>query len=171
VKILITGTSGTGKSTVAAVLREQGFDAIETDYDQRIAYWENKSSGHPEVMPSPYPQDWYSTHDWKWDVGVLRDVLAMSPRITFVCDDSLNKAEAFTLFDRLVVLKVDDDTLTARLQSRTNNPFGKSRDELQWVLDQSAAIVQELALAGATVINASRPIDQVVDDILSATAV
>ncbi len=170
-KVLITGTSGTGKSTVASLLRARGLKAIETDYDDYIAYWEHVTTGEREYMPEPFPADWFAMHHWKWDIDTLCNVLARSSETTFVCGDSRNKAEAFSLFDKLFVLKLDDAALIDRLISRSNNPYGKNPEERQWAIAENDSTVTQLVEAGATVIDASQPAEQVVDEILDVVQV
>lgn len=168
-RVLITGTSGTGKSTIAAALRNRGHQAIETDYEHYIAYWEHVTTGQRVLMPEPIPTDWFATHHWKWDADTLGAVLERFEGTVFVCGDSRNKADAFELFDKMFVLRLDDAALIERLTRRTNNPYGKAPEEREWAVADNAATVDQLVRAGATVIDAALPVDNLVDNILAAT--
>jgi gluconate kinase len=169
--VLVTGTSGSGKSAVGKILKERGFDVIEIDTDTfkglSIAYWRDKSTGQGVNMPWPPPENWHTENDWVWRVNVLSDRLNfVSDSITFACGDSRNKSEAYSLFDKIFVLKVNDDTLGARIQSRNDNYFGKAPSEFKWITEQNKTIANEVRKAGGIVIDANNSINKVVDSIL-----
>jgi broad-specificity NMP kinase len=122
-KILITGTSGTGKSAVGAELKKRGFDVIDTDQDVfndlSIAYWVSKTTGEGVHMPWPPPEDWHNENDWVWRVNILNQRLdSNNNSIVFACGDSRNKKEAYSLFDKILVLDTEDDVLRERIQAR-----------------------------------------------------
>lgn len=171
-KVLITGTSGTGKSTVGAELKERGFDVIETDQDVfnhlSIAYWVSRVTGEGANMPWPPPENWHNENDWMWRVDVLNQRLESSNNsIVFACGDSRNKEEAYPLFDKVIVLNTGDDVLRERIQARADNYFGKSDAEFAWIVDQNKTIVNEVSQVGGITINANQSLNKVVDDILN----
>jgi hypothetical protein len=136
-KVLVTGTSGSGKSTIGKELKKRGFDVIEADQDVfndlSIAYWKNKVTGEGVNMPWPPPKNWHNENDWVWRVDVLKQRLDSSDNsIVFACGDSRNKQEAYSLFDKIFVLNVSDDMLHERIQSRADNYFGKTDEEFAW---------------------------------------
>jgi gluconate kinase len=168
---LITGTSGTGKSTIAKSLEKLGYDVIDTDHDyfngSSIAYWKNKTSSLAVDLPWPPPTNWSDKNDWVWRIDKLKQRLdAINESVIFVCGDSRNKLDSFHLFRKVFVLKADNDTLHKRLQSRTDNLFGQSESEFRWVLGQNKIIVEEVKSAGGIVVDATKPLDQVIKDIL-----
>ena len=170
-KILITGTSGSGKSAVGKELKKRGFDVIDTDQDVftdlSIAYWISKKTGKGVDMPWPPPKNWHNENDWIWRTEVLKQRLDSSNSpIVFAYGDSRNKHEAYSLFDKVFVLSTNDYVLRRRIQSRTDNYFGKSDAEFAWVLDQNRIIAEEVSQAGGALVDASQSIDKVVEELL-----
>jgi broad-specificity NMP kinase len=170
-KVLITGTSGSGKSAVCKELKARGYDAIETDTDifndLSIAYFRNKQTGEGIHRPWPSPKNWHDENDWVWRVDVLGQRLRASGKShVFACGDARNKHEAFKLFDKIILLKTDDETLKQRLMTREDNYFGKAKDELAWIIQQNRTLLEEIEAARGAIVDATQPLDRVVDDIL-----
>jgi shikimate kinase len=118
-RILITGMSGTGKSSVVEFLRAHGFDAIDTDFDG----WCESSiyNGEP---------DWIWREDWMHDL--LRKPLA-SP--LFVSGCAPNQGKFYEFFDAKVLLSAPLEVILERVASRSSNSYGKTaqdRDAICW---------------------------------------
>jgi broad-specificity NMP kinase len=170
-RVLIVGTSGSGKSAVCKELKARGYDAIETDTDifnaLSIAYFRDKQSGEGVHMPWPPPKNWHDENDWVWRVDILDQRLQASDKShVFACGDSRNKNETFKLFDKIFLLKADDKTLRQRILTRGDNYFGKAEDEFAWIIEQNNSLPQEVEAAGGIMIDATQPLIKVVDDIL-----
>ncbi|MDB5185714.1 MAG: hypothetical protein JWL85_237 [Candidatus Saccharibacteria bacterium] len=165
-KILITGAPGVGKTTIAHALEEHGYAVIDSDNDPGIAYWENKATGQEEASAN-LSEAWYQEHDWKWRINVLYRLVETATNDVFVCGDASNKSDAFFLFDLLIVLTSSDDTLQERLESRTTKDFGKKPVELTWAFDMNQELTKEILAAEGIAVDANRPVDQVVHEILS----
>jgi hypothetical protein len=68
------------------------------------------------------------------------------------------------------VLVVDTDTLRHRLLSRTGNDYGKHPGELAGILSYHPMLERELLSApGAVAIDATKPLDAVVNEIIVRT--
>lgn len=110
--ILITGMSGTGKSSVIDELRRSGYAAVETD-EQR---W---------LVPAPLPDS-----EWLWDeakIGALLDEHAASH--LFISGTRENQGRLYPRFDHRVLLTAPIEVMLRRVTTRTTNPFGSnSRD-------------------------------------------
>lgn len=173
-KILITGTSGSGKSTVGRELKRLGFDVIETDQDTfaglSIAYWMSKTSGEGVHMPWPPSEGWHNANDWVWRIDILAQRLAAGTGgVVLACGDARNKQEAFSLFDKVFVLTASDRLLRERILARQDNYFGKSEAEFAWVVNQNRLIVDEVLQSGSTPLDANRPPSEIIQDILAET--
>jgi hypothetical protein len=83
----------------------------------------------------------------------------------FLCGVASNDAEMFDLFDKMVCLTIDEDTLRQRIRDRTDNDFGKAPDELHNILGWHKSAEEKYQLAGASMIKASKPLKDVVDDL------
>ena len=168
--VYITGISAAGKSTVCEELRGRGYEAHDADEDG-FTSWRHKVTNEPTHRPDDIAErtnDWYAHHDWKIDrerVAALAD--NAKDKLAFLCGTTANDAEVWDLFGQVICLTLDEETLKQRLTTRTNNDFGKSPDELSNVLGWHKSSEKAYKQLGAIMIDAARPIDVVVDAILS----
>lgn len=101
-----------------------------------------------------------------WDLDRVKSLVAdQREAATFFCGGSRNYLRFIDLFDGVFVLEVDIDTLHRRLDQRPDDEWGggKSTEReriVQW--HQTKANVP----TGGIAIDATAPIEQVVDDIL-----
>lgn len=147
-RILLTGMSGVGKSTVAERLSELGYKAVETDY------------GDFSVVDE---------HGYQhWDVDRVRELLATEDAdVLFVVGSDDAQVLFYPDFDQIVLLRAPRDVMVERLASRSNNPFGKSSEELARVLADLEAFEPSMRQAATYEIDTSKPLDHVVDEILT----
>ena len=119
-------------------------------------------------MPWPPPENWHNENDWIWRVDVLGERLNASESPTvFACGDSRNKEDSYKLFDKIFVLSAGKDALRERVQTRSDNYFGKSDTEFSWIVDQNKTIADEVSQAGGVVVDANQPLNEVVEVILA----
>jgi adenylate kinase family enzyme len=146
-KVLVTGMSGTGKSTALDLLHQRGHDVVDTDTDE-WSEWVTLPDG---------------SRDWIWRAEAIDALLARRfPGGLFVAGCKSNQATFYDRFDHIVLLSAPAPVLLSRIAARTNNPYGKSSHERDLVL-QHLEVVEPLLRAGATVeIDATRPILEVV---------
>ncbi len=74
------------------------------------------------------------------------------------------------IFDKKIALIADAETILDRLITRTNHTFGKNEDERNLVLknmNKKNAMYKQM---GAILIDATRPIKEVVGDVISASS-
>jgi len=74
------------------------------------------------------------------------------------------------LFDLVVCVVVDNETVRDRLLTRTTNSFGKHPEELAAALEQNAGLESTYRRLGATIIDGRRPPAEVADAILAAAS-
>lgn len=77
-----------------------------------------------------------------------------------------NEGEVWDPFDRVGCLVVDDATVRHRLATRTSNAFGKHPADLERILEWNRELESSYRRAGATIIDGTRPVDEVVDAVL-----
>ncbi|MEV4017495.1 AAA family ATPase [Nonomuraea angiospora] len=149
-KILVTGMSGTGKSTALEMLAARGHRAVDTDTDQ-WSHWVTLPDGSP---------------DWVWREPAISDLLANHREgALFVAGCKSNQGRFYPQFDQVVLLSAPAEIMLARIATRTNNPFGKRPEEREAIL-RDLANVEPLLRATSTVeIDASAPIDKVVQQL------
>jgi hypothetical protein len=74
------------------------------------------------------------------------------------------------LFDHMICLVADNDTIRDRLGTRTTNTFGKHPEELEAALEWNDHVEARYRHLGATIIDGRRPPLELVEAILSAAA-
>jgi dephospho-CoA kinase len=107
-------------------------------------------------------------HDWiisRSRVEELAD--CASDRTVFLCGSPSNDRDVWDLFSDVICLVVDDETLRRRMGQRTSNDFGKASDELEVILRWNATNETQYRHLGATIIDASKPLEDVVDEVLA----
>ncbi|MGH3611697.1 MAG: AAA family ATPase [Pseudonocardia sp.] len=167
--VWVTGNSGVGKSTVCTLLRARGELAVDADWDG-YSHWEDRTTGQVAADPPyPVPAGWLDRFAWKISRARVEALGVESHEgAVFLCGSIENEAEVRDLFDLMICLVVDDETVRHRLQTRTTNAFGANPEELTAALlwnDGKAAAYRRL---GATIVDASHPPEDVVDAVVAA---
>jgi dephospho-CoA kinase len=121
-RIFITGMSGVGKSSVIELLRERGYTAIDTDYDD----WCKLST-------------WQGEREWLWREDRMHALLG-APRDVplFVAGCYANQSSFYRYFELRVLLSAPLEVVLERVARRTNNPYGKSAADRAAICDHYA---------------------------------
>jgi hypothetical protein len=166
--VWVTGISGSGKSSICEVLRVQGHVSADADWEG-YSHWVDRATG--EVMldpPYPFPPGWLERFAWRMDVERVRSLAAAaSPGVTFLCGYVENEADVWHYFTQVVCLVIDDETLRDRLAKRTTNEFGKHPDQLEAAVKMNAVTEDQYRKLGATILDATQPLDVVIREILA----
>jgi|SRR5579872_1290245 len=169
--VLITGISGAGKSTIAAVLAGRGLVSIDSDSDPWLARTVD-SAGVPVAEEPAVPDlDWLARHSWAWDPARLDELIrAAAPATLYVCGGAANEMELAGRFTHMILLELDEPTMLERLDAPTrDNEWGRIGDTREDLRRRRQPYQDRLRAHGAIVIDASQPLDQVVDAILAHT--
>lgn len=124
-RVLVTGMSGAGKSTVLRELQRRGQVVVDTDYDG----W---------TLPNG-----------TWDEPRLAQLLT-DHRDVVVSGTVENQGRFYDRFDHVVLLSAPLDVLLQRLRTRTSNPYGQSAGEAAEVAGY-VETVEPLLRRGSTV--------------------
>ena len=92
-----------------------------------------------------------------------------TPRTLTCCSSSARttiRSCFYPDFDHIVLLSAPRDVIVERLAARTNNPFGKSPDELAKVLADLEMFEPMMRRSATHEIDTSQPLDRVIDEIL-----
>jgi dephospho-CoA kinase len=156
-RVLVTGVSGVGKSTVIAALHARGHRTVDTDYG-------GYCSPAPDVDP-PRPT---AEPGWVWHEARMRRLLdtATGP-VLFVSGCVPNQGRFRADFDRVVLLSAAPAVVRRRLLERGGNDYGKTPGELAQALRDQAE-VEPLLRQGATLeIDTDAPLADVVDRLIA----
>ena len=110
-RILVTGMSGTAKSTALAELRRRGFETVDTDVGGWTE-WSEEDGGYV------------------WRDDRIAALLARRHDATlYVSGTVSNQGRFYPEFDAVVLLSAPSDVLLGRIEARTTNDYGKTPDE------------------------------------------
>jgi adenylate kinase family enzyme len=174
--VQITGCSGAGKTTIAAVLGRRGLASIDADDDPLLARSVDRSGAvveEPAEPAEPAEPDfaWLSRHSWAWNPARLDELIrAAAPATLYVCGGADNELEVVDRFTHVFLLEIDEPTMLARTDARQNNDWGRVGDTREYLRRRRPEIQDRLRALGAIPIDARQPLDQVVDAILSHTS-
>lgn len=172
--IYITGNSGAGKSSVRKELQLRGYEAHDTD-DDDITTWVHKTTGKPTEQPegeNARTKGWYDQHEWRISRQKVEEfAVSAKDKLIFLCGSPTNADDLLDLYDKVVCLVVDQDTLKGRIASRTDREFGKVPDELESILGWHDSFQERYRDAGAVIVDATRPLNTVVDELLSKAGI
>ena len=145
-RVLLTGMSGTGKSSVVRALAARGYKAVDTD------------DGWSEPLPD-------GRQRWREDaIGRLLDTEDADVLFLAGCEE--NQAQFHPRFDHIVLLSAPVETLLERVATRTGNPYGKSPDDLSRILDDLENVEPLLRRVADHEIRTTAPLNEVVEDVL-----
>ena len=168
--VQITGCSGAGKTTIAAVLARRGLAAIDADDDPLLARSVD-AAGHVAEEPEEPDFAWLSQHSWAWNPARLDELIrATAPATLYVCGGADNELEMADRFTQVFLLEIDEPTMLARLDARQDNDWGRIGDTREHLRRFLPGYQARLRASGAIPIDASQPLDEVVDAILSRTS-
>jgi broad-specificity NMP kinase len=143
-KVLVTGMSGTGKSTALAELAKRGFQVVETD-DAPWSEWSEADGGYI------------------WREDLVEELLSREDGPTlYVSGTVSNQGRFYPRFDAVVLLSAPVDELLRRLKTRTTNDYGKAADERALILGDVADVEPLLRASCTHEIDAMQPIADVV---------
>lgn len=153
-KLLVTGMSGTGKSSALAELSRRGYRVVDTD-EPGWTEW--------VVVPGEV-----GGGEWLWVEDRVRKLLDLDEADTlFVQGCVRNQAKFYPRFDAVILLSAPAEVILDRVVSRTTNDYGKTATERELILHHLET-VEPLLRAGCThELDASRPLDAVVVDLIA----
>jgi shikimate kinase len=169
--VYITGISGSGKSTVRSELQSRGFEAYDIDTDG-LSYWQNLITGEitREADASQRSVEFSKDNEWRLDPERVRRLVQKAKgHLIFLCGSApSNDAEVWDLFSKVVHLDIDKETMRTRVTSRTTGDYGKNPNELEALLGWHEGIDHHYRERADFTIDATKPTDQIVQEILVA---
>ena len=152
--MLVTGMSGTGKSSALVALGRRGHRVVDTDdpgWIEWVASTEERGGG-----------------EWLWVEDRMTELLRRDePRTLFVQGCVRNQARFYDRFDAVVLLSAPAQVILERIARRTTNDYGKTREEQDLILHHFATVEPMLRKACTHELDASRPLDEVVADLIA----
>ena len=169
--VQITGCSGAGKTTIAAVLGRRGLAVIDSDDDPLLARTVDGAGNVVAESEAPEAPDfeWLARHSWAWDPARLDALIAAAAGTLYVCGGAANEIELASRFTHVFLLEIDEPTMLARIDARTDNDWGQIGDTREYLRSFLPGYQARLRASGAIPVDARRPVEEVVDAILTRT--
>ncbi len=145
-RILLTGMSGTGKSSVVAALAASGHKAVDAD------------AGWCEPLPD-------GRQRWRED-AIERLLDIEDAEVLFLAGCEENQVRFHPRFDLIILLSAPAEVLVERIADRTTNGYGKTPGELDRILADLRAIEPRLRAAADHEIRTTKPLGEVVTTVL-----
>ena len=166
-KYWITGVSGTGKTTVGKHLAKDGTTVVDIEEVAGLCRWENKETKQPVAFPDVVTKQFNDTHSWSVDTVKLQTLIDESSQPVFIVGMNDSLENQFAEFEKVFVLQCTNEVLRARLQSRTNNSFGKDNTMRDDVLAFHTEYETRLIKNGAIAIDANESVLEVATQVMS----
>jgi broad-specificity NMP kinase len=147
-RVLLSGVSGVGKSTLVRELRRRGFRAYDADDD-----------GFSE----PRGDD----GRWGWRADAVAELLARDD-LLFLAGTS--EEQAWLPFDYRVLLTAPRPVIAERLRTRTTNSYARDGAELEQALSDLDDVEPLLRCSADLVLETTEPVSQVADRVIAAVA-
>ncbi|GAA2656669.1 AAA family ATPase [Paractinoplanes durhamensis] len=139
-KILVTGMSGAGKSTILAELERRGHRTVDTDYGG----W---------VRP-----------DGTWDETRMTALLAGTADV-IVSGTVENQGRFYDRFDHVVLLSAPLDVLLERVTNRPGNPYGRTEAQRAEIAEFQRTVEPRLRRGATHELDGTRPVAALADEI------
>lgn len=160
-RVLLTGMSATGKSTVISELAARGYKAVDLDCAQ-FSEWAT-SADHLDAPGTPVEAD----RDWVWRADRVQALLSTEDTdLLFVSGCAPNMGQFRPQFDHIILLSAPAPVIVERLGTRTTNSYGKQPDEVARVLALHETVEPLLRKVAGHEIDTNGTLDEVVANIL-----
>ena len=145
---MLTGMSGTGKSSALDELEKLGFQVVDTDTGGWTE-WSDQDGGY------------------LWDEDRIRELLACEdgPSL-YVSGTVSNQGRFYDRFDAVVLLSAPAEVLLSRIETRTTNPYGKTLEQRELILQQLVELEPLLRRTCTHEIDATQPLARVVEQLV-----
>lgn len=159
-RILVTGMSGTGKSSALAELGPRGYRVVDTD-----------DPGWRDYREYLAPADDLHRGEWLWvEERMTRLLDADDGQSLFVAGFAANQSKFSTRFDAIVLLSAPAGVILDRVARRTANNYGKTPVERAMILADLNSVEPVLRATCTHELDASRQLHEVVADLIAIAA-
>lgn len=151
-RVLVTGMSGTGKSTVLAELARRGFETVDTD-EPGWTRWSDEDEGY------------------LWIEERIAELLSRDRATTlYVSGTVSNQGRFYDDFDAVVLLSAPAAVLLRRIERRTTNPYGKNPSERELIRRHVVEVEPLLRATCTHELDATRPVAVLADGLVAIGA-
>lgn len=147
-RILLTGMSGTGKSSMIGQLAARGYKTADMD--------------------DPGWSEYSADGEWLWREDRVQAALSSlnNDDVFFMSGCAINQVKFYPQFDKIVLLSAPADVIVERLTTRTNNPYGSHPDDIAETLTNLENVEPLLRKRADHEIVTTVPLDKVVESVV-----
>ncbi|MEV5577673.1 AAA family ATPase [Streptomyces parvus] len=151
--IFVTGMSGTGKTTALNRLEQRGYRVVDTD----VGGW---------IEDLPLSEDVGTEPQWREDrIDALITEHEISGEPLFIAGTVLNQGKFYPRFDEIVLFSAPFEVMLERIATRDTNPFGKTAEQRDQIMADTAEVEPLLRVSATVEINTHKPLADVVDQL------
>jgi len=151
--VLVTGMSGTGKSTLLVELERRGVDVVDLDDPGwSVEVPTADGAGLEQLWDEPRVEAMLATYDG---------------RSLVLAGCASNQGRFYDRLSAVVLLSVPADVLRARVATRDTNDFGKTPEELDRILGDLAEVEPLLRATSTFELDATAPVADLADAVES----
>lgn len=147
--------SGTGKSTALSRLEQRGYRVVDTD----VGGW---------IEDVPLPDGTGVEPQWREDrIDALIAEHELSGEPLFIAGAVWNQGDFYPRFDEVVLFSAPLEVMLERIADRDTNPFGKTAEERDRIVADTAEIEPLLRSSATLEIDTGKPLAEVVDQLVT----
>ena len=167
--VLITGVSGTGKTTVVSELDNRGHRAYDLEGMAEYFTHINPETGEVYEEFDQNDLEMLRKGEYVCDTAKLKNLVQDNAEpLTFFGFAASNLEELFPLFDEIVLLTASKESIRERLSKRPVWDFGGPPEVQEWVLGWRDEWEDTIRDEGAITISTDQNIEETVTAILNA---
>ncbi|MCM6855222.1 AAA family ATPase [Enterococcus durans] len=147
VKVLLTGMSGVGKSTVLKQISKSYSHSIDLDYDGWI---------HMEDV----------SNERKMDTNkIINYIQKYNDEDIFFSGTTINQKDIYPYLDFIITLTAPIEIMRERILTRDNNSFGKSNHDWEKIKNNKIEFEQLIIKSSDFVISTEQTVNEIVYEI------
>lgn len=165
--ILITGMSGTGKSTLGEYLRNRGYVVYDIENIPEMFTTTDIRTGAVVTEWDVNNPDEIKHLFFECNKNKLADIIKQEQNTpSFYCGTATNITEIIPLFSKVILLQASPDVIRHRLSTRTTHDFARSPGMQEWIIEIKKPFEDSVIEGGAIVVNADGIVEETAEKVL-----
>lgn len=166
--ILITGTTGVGKTSLSNKLNKLGYKSYDIDDVPELFSMIHRETQRPIVDHDNFDLEKVKAMTWICNLENLKSLIqAETNDLAFYCGNGSNVYEFMQLFDKVILLTINLETNKERLSNRTDNDFARTSEVQEYVLGKKNDWENEMIKRGSIVVDAHKDLDSLAQTVVN----